>query len=142
MLQKKLKHSKILAKKLFKHTENQRVIHKKSTRINGIYPYNFNQSTSQHLTVSLDFLAKHVFSHTCQGLKTPIDSGKYCAVSNIQQVSVFVLTYQVARLYVFMVGMAYKYNSLTANNVRRLFVHGSLTSRSPIFYQTGVGHGH
>ena len=142
MLQKKLKHSKILVKKLFTHNENQRVIHKKSTRINGIYPYNFNQSTSQDPTVSLDFLAKHVCSHACQSLENSVSTGQYYTVSDIPLVSVYVLTsYHAINLYCYgRVGA--EYNSLMANKARRLYLHGFLTSRSPIFYQTGVGHGH
>ena len=58
-------------------------------------------------------------------------------LSNILKVSVFVLTDHLARSYVFMVGMAHEYNSLTANSVRRLFVHGSLTSPITHFLSDG-----
>ena len=67
-----------------------------------------------------------------QGLENPKEIGKYCSVSNIQQVSVFVLTSRLTKLYALMVGLAHEYKSLTANNVRRLFLYGFLGTRSPI----------
>lgn len=67
-----------------------------------------------------------------QGLINPVILGKYCSVSNIQQVSVFVLTARLTKLYALMVGLAHEYNSLTANNVRRLVLRGLLATRSPI----------
>ena len=67
-----------------------------------------------------------------QGLKNPEYNGKYCSVSNIQKVSVFVLTITPNQALCLNGRVGTEYNSLTANNVRRFYIHGSLTTRSPI----------
>ena len=66
-----------------------------------------------------------------QGLINPVETGIYCSVSNIQQVSVFVLTITPNQALCLNGRVGTEYNSLTANNVRRFRLHGFLTSRSP-----------
>ena len=67
-----------------------------------------------------------------QGLINPVETGIYCSVSNIQQVSVFVLTITPNQALCLNGRVGTEYNSLTANNVRRLSLRGLLASRSPI----------
>ena len=67
-----------------------------------------------------------------QSLKNSVKTGHYYTVSNGHKVGVYALTSILAKLVRFYGRDGAEYNSpTTANNARRLSLHGSLTSRSP-----------
>ena len=96
------------------------------------YQKKFSDITWQCQQYLVSLLRYFKLCFCTQGLKNPDNSGKYCSVSNIQQVSVFVLTITPNQALCLNGRVGTEYNSLTANNVRRLSLRGLLASRSPI----------
>ena len=92
---------------------------------------NFNNTSLQtsKFIVSLPRYFKLCFC--TQGLRNSVHSGQYCTVSNILKVGVCALTSILTKALCFNGRDGAEYNSLTVNNVRRFYVHGFLTSRSP-----------
>ena len=96
------------------------------------YQKKFSDITWQCQQYLVSLLRYFKLCFCTQGLINPVETGIYCSVSNIQQVSVFVLTITPNQALCLNGRVGTEYNSLTANNVRRLSLRGLLASRSPI----------